>query len=195
MNPLRDSLEALTGLRPSNEAVDKLATLADWLVTEAIPSGGLGPNEAENVVDRHILGSAAFSLGFPQAPVRCWDLGSGVGLPGLVLAILWPQTSVVLIDRSQRRCDLARRAARILDIAVDINVGEIADLDIRVEAIVSRATMPAAKFLPILERLLAPSGVAVVSGSEASPPPPYIAITIPQGVLDTPPRVLMMRAP
>ena len=195
MNPLQDSLESLTRSRPSNETVEKLVTLADWLVTEAIPQGGLGPNEAENVIDRHILGSAAFALGFPQAPATCWDLGSGVGLPGLVLAILWPQTSLVLIDRSQRRCDLARRASRILDVALDIRVGDIADLDLAAEAIVSRATIPAAKFAPILERLLAPGGVAVVSGSEASPPPPYIAITIPQGVLDTPPRLLMMRSP
>jgi 16S rRNA (guanine527-N7)-methyltransferase len=192
---LRDSLKALTGLHPSVEAVEKLTRFADWLVEEAIPSGGLGPNEGANVVDRHILGSAAFSIGFPQAPGTCWDLGSGVGLPGLVLAVLWPQTRMVLVDRSQRRCDQARRAARILDVGVDVEVGDIAELDVRAEAIVSRATIPAVRLVPILERLLVPGGVAVVSGSEALPSPPFLAITIPQGVLDTPPKLLMMRSP
>lgn len=195
MNPLRDSLEALTGLHPSSEAVEKLTRLADWLVSEAIPEGGVGPNEAENIVDRHILGSAAFSIGFPQPPEICWDFGSGVGLPGLVLAILWPQTRLVLVDRSQKRCDLARRASRILDVGLDIRVGDIAELDVQAEAIVSRATIPAMRLLPVLERLLAPGGVAVISGSDAIPLSPFVAITIPQGVLDTPPKLLMMRSP
>lgn len=194
MNPLRDSLEALTGLQPSSEAVDKLTTLAEWLVVEAIPNGGIGPNEATNVVDRHILGSAAFAIGFPQPPAECWDVGSGVGLPGLVLAILWPMSQMLLIDRSQKRCDLARRASRIVDVDVDIQVCDVAFLDTRTAALVSRATMPASRLLPIIERLLAPGGVAVVSGSGADSTPPFLAITIPQGVLDTPPRILMMRS-
>lgn len=195
MNPLRDSLETLTGLHPTVEAVEKLTRFGDWLVTEAIPAGGLGPNEGSDVVNRHLLGSAAFSIGFPQPPDTCWDLGSGVGLPGIVLAVLWPQTRMVLVDRSQRRCDLARRAARILDIGVDVEVGDIAGLEVRAEAIVSRATIPAARLLPMIERLLAPGGVAVVSGSDTVPGPPFLAITIPQGVLDTPPKLLMMRSP
>lgn len=195
MNPLRDALEALTGLHPSVEAVEKLTSLADWLVTEAIPNGGLGPNEAQNVVDRHILGSAAFSIGFPQVPDICWDLGSGVGLPGMVLAILWPQSRLVLVDRSQRRCDLARRASRVIGVGLDIKNCDLGELDIRAEAIVSRATLPAVRLLPVLERLLDPGGVAVISGSEAVPPSPFVAITIPQGVLDTPPKLLMMRSP
>jgi 16S rRNA (guanine527-N7)-methyltransferase len=192
---LRESLEALTGLVPTVEAVEKLTTFADWLVTEAIPAGGLGPNEAANVVERHILGSSAFAIGFPHPPEICWDLGSGVGLPGIVLAVLWPETRMVLVDRSQKRSDQARRAARILDLAVDVEVGDIAGVDVQTEAIVSRATIPAVELLPILERLLVPGGVAVVSGSDSAPPPPFLAITIPKGVLDTPPRLLMMRSP
>jgi 16S rRNA G527 N7-methylase RsmG len=195
VNPWRESLEALTGLRPSSETVGKLRRLADWLVSEAIPQGGLGPNEADNVIERHILGSAVFSIGFSQPPQICWDLGSGVGLPGMVLAALWPGTRVRLVDRSQKRCDMARRASRIVGIEVEVEMADITDLGGRVEAIVSRAAAPALRILPILETLLAPGGTAVVSGSEASPVPPFVAITIPQGVLDTPPRLLMMRSP
>lgn len=192
---MRDSVEALTGLYLPLEALEKLTRLADWLVTEAIPSGGLGPNEAKNVVDRHILGSAAFAIGFPQPPETCWDLGSGVGLPGMVLAVLWPETRMMLVDRSQRRCDQARRVARILDVVVEVLVGDVTELELRAQAIVSRAAVPAIRFLPILERLLVPGGVAVVSGSEVDAGPPFLAITIPKGVLDTPPRLLMMRSP
>jgi hypothetical protein len=55
--------------------------------------------------------------------------------------------------------------------------------------------MPAWRLLPILERLLAPGGVAVVSGSKETATTPFLAITIPKGVLDPPPRLLMMRQP
>lgn len=193
MNPLRGSIEALTGQRPTDEVIGKLTTLAEWLVAEAIPQGGLGPNEATDVVNRHILGSAAFSLGFPKPPSVCWDLGTGVGLPGLVLAVLWPTTRMVLIDRSQMRCDLARRASRIIDVAVEVKNFDLEELNAQTEAIVSRATVPALRLLSILEGLLAPGGVAVVSGSKATPTPPFLAITIPKGVLYPPPRLLMMR--
>ncbi len=193
MNPLRERLGALTGLRPDLASLGKLASLSEWLVAEAIPQGGLGPNEATEVLDRHLLGSAAFSIGFSQPPSICWDLGSGAGLPGLVLALLWPTTRMVLIDRSQKRCDLVRRAARIIEVDVQIDNRDFADLAGGTGAIVSRAAMPPAGILPILERLLTPGGVAVISGSQQKAPPPYIAITIPKGVLDPPPRLLMMR--
>jgi len=195
VNPLRGSIEALTGHQPTDEAIGKLTSLAKWLVTEAIPQGGLGPNEATDVLNHHIVGSAAFSLGFPQPPSVCWDLGTGVGLPGLVLAVLWPNTRMVLIDRSQKRCDLARRASRIIDVAVEVENTDLEELNPQTEAIVSRATMPASRLLPILERLLAPRGVAVVSGSKETATTPFLAITIPKGVLDPPPRLLMMRQP
>jgi 16S rRNA (guanine527-N7)-methyltransferase len=195
VNPLRGSIEVLTGHQPTDEAIGKLTSLAKWLVTEAIPQGGLGPNEATDVLNRHIVGSVAFSLGFPQPPSVCWDLGTGVGLPGLVLAVLWPNTRMVLIDRSQKRCDLARRASRIIDVAVEVENTDLEELNPQTEAIVSRATMPASRLLPILERLLAPRGVAVVSGSKETATTPFLAITIPKGVLDPPPRLLMMRQP
>jgi 16S rRNA (guanine527-N7)-methyltransferase len=195
VNPLRGSIEALAGHQPTDEVVGKLTSLAEWLVTEAIPTGGLGPNEATDVLGHHIVGSAAFSLGFPQPPSVCWDLGTGVGLPGLVLAVLWPNTRMVLIDRSQKRCDLARRASRIIDVAVEVENTDLEELNTQTEAIVSRATMPASRLLPILERLLAPGGVAVVSGSKETATTPFLAITIPKGVLDPPPRLLMMRQP
>jgi 16S rRNA (guanine527-N7)-methyltransferase len=195
VNPLRGSIEALTGHQATDEVIGKLTSLAEWLVTEAIPQGGLGPNEATDVLNRHIVGSVAFSLGFPQPPSVCWDLGTGVGLPGLVLAVLWPNTRMVLIDRSQKRCDLARRASRIIDVAVEVENTDLEELDPQTEAIVSRATKPASRLLPILERLLAPGGVAVVSGSKETATTPFLAITIPKGVLDPPPRLLMMRQP
>src|SRR5680860_1148391 len=92
----------------------QLGRLHRWLATEAVEAGGLGPNEVDQITQRHIGDSAAFACQVPKAPDSLIDLGSGVGLPGAVLAILWPRTSVTLLDRSGRRADLARRMTRVV---------------------------------------------------------------------------------
>lgn len=65
----------------------------------------LGPMALEEQVD-HALGFAqALEQVRPDAPTpaRWLDLGSGGGLPGLVLAQHWPDTPAVLLDASERR--------------------------------------------------------------------------------------------
>ncbi len=87
---------------------------AAWLREEAVAAGGLAPGEVERIEERHILDSLAFLQGLDSAPSRLLDLGSGVGLPGIPLAIMLPDTEVTLLDRSGRRVRLARRAIRVL---------------------------------------------------------------------------------
>jgi 16S rRNA (guanine527-N7)-methyltransferase len=61
--------------------------------------GFLGPGALEPQIDR----SLAFTIA-ASSPGRVLDLGSGGGLPGLVLAFAWPDASLVLLDGSIRRC-------------------------------------------------------------------------------------------
>ncbi|MGQ0849911.1 MAG: RsmG family class I SAM-dependent methyltransferase [Actinomycetota bacterium] len=153
------------GISNESETAARAYRLGNWLREEAIPAGGIGPAEGDKIEDRHLVDSLAFATGFPEAPEECWDLGAGVGLPGLMLALVWPLTHMVLIDRSARRCDLARRAARILGIKATIERADIFDLDGRTAAIVSRAAIPAKELVPVLGRLLVPGGRAVFTGS------------------------------
>jgi 16S rRNA (guanine527-N7)-methyltransferase len=96
-------------------ALAGLGEYADWLVAEAIPAGGLGPREADRVWSRHIGDSLTFAAGWTDgAPPELLDVGSGVGLPGIPLALLWPDTVVTVLDRGGRRIRLMRRAIRIL---------------------------------------------------------------------------------
>jgi 16S rRNA (guanine527-N7)-methyltransferase len=50
------------------------------------------------------------------------DLGSGGGLPGLVLFDLWSDASGVLLDAQRRRCDFLQRAIASLDLAARVEV-------------------------------------------------------------------------
>jgi 16S rRNA (guanine527-N7)-methyltransferase len=82
---------------------------------EAVDLGFLGPREGERLRERHIddaLGLA--TIRSPKPGERWVDLGSGAGLPGLPLAVAFPQTSFTLVDAHRRRLDwVASIAARL----------------------------------------------------------------------------------
>lgn len=150
--------------------MESLGAYRDWLESEAIPAGGMGPDELDRLDERHIGDSLLF---LPFLPVGgpILDAGSGVGLPGIPLAIVRPDLHFILLDRSERRADLLRRALRVLA----ITNAEVAETDIGgwnepVPGVVSRATIPPDAFLPALPRLLLPGGIAVLGGSWTSKP-------------------------
>ena len=192
MNPSIDAALGLVGLEVEPWQMSLLSDLRDWLGTEAIEAGGIGPGESKRIDVRHLADSIIYASAWPSPPRECWDLGTGVGLPGLVLAILWPNCAMRLIDRSTRRIDLVRRAVRILGLEVEATATKIEDLTGSVEAIVSRAAIPAADLLVHLRRTLAPGGLAVVSGSGRAVAG-YDELVIPAGILEHAPRLLMMR--
>lgn len=146
--------------------IELLAIYRDWLQEEAIPAGGLGRAETSRLDDRHIADSLLFGVPFPDAPHEMADLGSGVGLPGIPLAIMLPDTKLTLIDRSGKRADLARRAVRVLDLSnVEVVQRDIASLDTGFATLVSRATLPPEELASHAKRLLVPGGMAVAGGS------------------------------
>ncbi|MGH8957775.1 MAG: RsmG family class I SAM-dependent methyltransferase [Acidimicrobiia bacterium] len=196
MNPWLEAAAQAVGRPLDGIARQRLGVLGRWLAEEALFAGGLGPNEASLIDERHLADSILFGGGWSHPPVKCWDLGSGAGLPGLVLASIWPETRLVLIDSSERRCELARRGGRVIGVAVEVLRARIEDLIGPYEAIVSRATIPAQRFRPVLERLLAPGGVAVISGSKDGPTEGYERLRFPTDEsFDRNARLLMMRSP
>lgn len=72
------------------------------LATHGEERGLIGPLEPPRLWTRHILNSAVAAPLFP-AGGRVGDLGSGAGLPGLVLAIARPDVRWVLIEPMERR--------------------------------------------------------------------------------------------
>ncbi len=172
-----------------------LAVYRDWLVAEALPAGGLGPAEAARIDQRHIADSLLFAAPMLE-PELIWDLGSGVGLPGIPLAIIFPETSVILIDRSSRRGDLMKRAVRVLDLPnVRVEHGEIDHLKGFSPTIVSRASLPPEEMLKVASRHLDPGGLAIVGGSWAQKPtvPGWETWEIPPELLDHTVWLLIMR--
>jgi 16S rRNA (guanine527-N7)-methyltransferase len=106
-----------------------LADLAS-VVREAQRRGFVGDAPAGDAVE-HARG---FAAGVDVPPQRFLDLGSGGGLPGLVLLELWPAASVVLVDANQKRCAFLRDAVDALGLG-----GRVEVLEGRAEALGRRS--------------------------------------------------------
>ncbi|MGH8923897.1 MAG: 16S rRNA (guanine(527)-N(7))-methyltransferase RsmG [Acidimicrobiia bacterium] len=196
MNPRLGAAAEAVGISLSGQTRERLGALGRWLVDEAIAAGGLGPNEAEGVEVRHLADSILFAGGWSIPPPVCWDLGSGAGLPGLVLACIWPETKMVLVDSSGRRCELTRRGGRVIGIGIEVRQARIESLTGPFEAIVSRAAIPPDRFRPFLMSLLAPGGVAVISGPGEKVYRGFERLRFPgDKFFDQRSRLLMMRSP
>jgi len=156
-----------------DDRVARLTAYANWLVAEAIPAGGLGPREAERVWGRHIADSLAFSVGWANHPEEILDVGTGVGLPGIPLAILWPDTAVTVLDRGGRRIRLLMRAVRVLGLEnVRVAQGDVFDVADEWHGLTFRGSVRAPEAVGVAARLLGVPGIAVLGLSRRLEPPP-----------------------
>ena len=74
----------------------------DYLVEEGELRGLIGPRELARLWERHIVNSAAVVPFLPQRGLIV-DVGSGAGLPGVVVAAMLPEAQVVLVEPMERR--------------------------------------------------------------------------------------------
>ncbi len=160
------------GLGLSEEQIHTLQLYADWLITEAVPAGGLGPREGERLWQRHIGDSLTFAAGWSDVPPEILDVGSGVGLPGIPLAVLFPDTMVTLLDRGGRRVRLIHRAIRILDLPnVVIAKGDAFSVADEWGGLAFRGSIPPVEAIGLTNKLLIPGSTAVLGLSRKEEEP------------------------
>jgi len=99
-------------------------TPLETVLAEARTRGLLGPGPLEPQI-RHAEGFAGvarrLAVEGPKTP-RVVDLGSGGGLPGLVVAEAWPDVAMVLLDASRRRAAFLRQAVDRLGLSGRVTV-------------------------------------------------------------------------
>lgn len=140
----------------------------DFLATEGSRAGGIGPNEIGRLWDRHIADSLVFCTALTNAE-DCLDIGSGIGLPGIPLAIVWPTIEFVLLDRSGRRCDMMRRAVAVLGLEnCAVLHRDIKEIESQYDAVVSRAAIPPDRMMIHVKRVLRPGGIGLLGLSRSS---------------------------
>jgi 16S rRNA (guanine527-N7)-methyltransferase len=125
--------------------------------------GMLGARSIGDVIDH----SLAFVAPLADVAGTVVDLGSGGGVPGLVIAAARPDLCVVLLDRRVSRTDHLRRVVRRLglDDRVAVVTGDAATSGIErpVTAVVARGFGAPTVVLPVAARLAAVDGLIVVS--------------------------------
>jgi 16S rRNA (guanine527-N7)-methyltransferase len=94
---LRDAAERLFA-----DHLPQAIRYAELLATDGVVRGLIGPREAPRIWDRHLLNCAVVAELIP-VNARVVDVGSGAGLPGVVLAVARPDLSVVLVEPLARR--------------------------------------------------------------------------------------------
>jgi 16S rRNA (guanine527-N7)-methyltransferase len=88
------------------------------VLEDAQGRGFLGPGPVEKHIDRAL----EFTTCVTEPPGRALDLGSGAGLPGLPLALLWPRTNLVLLDGSVTRTGFLTEAVARLGLSGRVSV-------------------------------------------------------------------------
>jgi 16S rRNA (guanine527-N7)-methyltransferase len=94
--------EASRGLTP--DVIARLDAYGRELASGGVIRGLIGPREVPRLWDRHLLNCAALAE-LIQPGELVADIGTGAGLPGLVLALARPDLRVILIEPLLRRCD------------------------------------------------------------------------------------------
>lgn len=118
---------------------------AHLLATDGVERGLIGPREVPRLWDRH-LGNCAVLAPLLPAGASVADVGSGAGLPGLVLAIARPDIRVTLIEPLLRRTTFLLEAVTALALTnVVVHRARAENVDERFDVVASRAVAPLAR--------------------------------------------------
>ena len=152
---------------------DRLAVAqryAELLATAGVERGLIGPREVPRLWERHLMNCAVLSEVIP-AGARVADVGSGAGLPGLVLAVARPDARITLIEPLQRRTTFLGEVVEELELDTVTVVRGRADAlhgERTFDVVTSRAVAPLPRLLEWSMPLVAGDGAMVaMKGSSA----------------------------
>jgi 16S rRNA (guanine527-N7)-methyltransferase len=136
-------------LKPS-EPPAALRTFAELL--RASPHNLLSPKALEELETRHFPEALHFAASLPSG-VRVLDLGSGGGLPGIVIALVRDDLQVHLMDATKKKCVFLEEARAGLDVTVTVHHGRAEDLargPLRgaFDVVTARAVAPLKRLVP-----------------------------------------------
>ena len=153
-------LSDIVGFDVPRETFEKLQAYCDLLVDAANTHNLISAASVAGLWQRHILDSAQL---LRHAPSGSWaDIGSGAGLPGLVLAILAPDP-ITLIEPRRLRVEFLQSVVDRLDLHnVTLVRGKAGAVWAMFDKITARAVAPAAEFFALAHHLSRPDTVWIL---------------------------------
>ena len=143
---------------------------AEFLTTAGIERGLIGPREGERIWERHIFNCLPVTQLLPQG-ASLFDIGSGAGLPGIVIALARPDLKVTLIEPLERRVEFLNEAvAAIAAGGVDIEVirGRAQDVKKSADFVTARAVAPMEKLKKISWHMVKTGGSLLAMKGESA---------------------------
>jgi 16S rRNA (guanine527-N7)-methyltransferase len=168
-NPSQVSREtAIAQYFPGQE--DAIRAYTEFLITAGIERGLIGPREGERIWDRHIFNCLPITQLLPIG-ASLFDIGSGAGLPGIVIALARPDLKVTLIEPLERRVEFLNEAvAAIAASGVEIQVirGRAQDVKKSADFVTARAVAPMEKLKKMSTHMVKTGGSLLAMKGESA---------------------------
>jgi len=140
------------------------------LATDGVERGLVGPREVPRLWERHLLNCGVIA-GLVPGDAEVVDVGSGAGLPGVVIAMLRPELHMTLLEPLLRRTVFLSECAAGLGLAnVTVCRGRAEDLAgvLHADVAISRAVAPLGRLAELSAGVIRPGGtILAVKGQQA----------------------------
>jgi 16S rRNA (guanine527-N7)-methyltransferase len=151
---------AAAGVDVSRETLARLSRYLELLRRWQAAINLVGASTLADPWRRHILDCAQIAPHVPRTARIVLDLGSGAGLPGLVLALLGVP-GVQLVESDRRKAQFLREAARTTGAEVTMHATRIEELELRADVVTARALAPLPRLLELAAQVLGPGGLCL----------------------------------
>ena len=147
----------LETLNVSRETFPVLEEFRKLLIDENRKINLIGKSTEKDVIKRHIIDSAQIVDIIDKNSQKCIDLGSGSGLPGVVLAIILKKKSskikFYLYEKSQKKSNFLRRIVEHFELNAEVKHKNIfEEKDLEADTVVARAFKPLQIILELIDK-------------------------------------------
>lgn len=156
-----DEASAGIGLALDASAVERLEAFERLLSGKAVEFGFVSAADRHRIRERHIL-DCLRAVQVLRGDEVVYDLGSGAGLPGIVVAAACPTVRMTLVEARTKRVAFLEMAIDAIGLAnVRVVSGRVEDLTEGADACLSRAFAPFDRAWRSAKRILRPGGKLV----------------------------------
>ena len=149
------------------ERQEEVARFAEILATWGIDRGLVGPKEGDRIWDRHVANCIPITTLLSEG-ASLLDIGSGAGLPGIVIALARPDLKVTLLEPLQRRIDFLEEVVGELGIEVSVKRGRAESFKGGFNHVTARAVAPLPKLATVSWHLVMGGGSLLAMKGEGA---------------------------
>ena len=161
---MEPTVEGLLG-RYFPQRQEEILAYAQFLITAGIERGLIGPRDGERIWERHIFNCLPVTQLLPQG-ASLFDIGSGAGLPGIVIALARPDLSVTLIEPLERRVEFLKEATA--GTSIEVIRGRAQDVKKSADFVTARAVAPLEKLKKMSWHMVKTGGALLAMKGEGA---------------------------